>query len=227
MDAETDFGFAVIDDGRAARTGSAEVVFGEGKTPEQLVVLLRHLNEREGRALATRVSAEKARRVQEDLPSCKYDEVSRLLWLGDEVPAGQTSVDAAVDVVVVCAGTSDLPVAEEAAQCCAWFGLRVARVHDVGVAGLHRLLRRVEEIRRAKVVICVAGMEGALPSVVAGLVQAPVIGVPTSVGYGAHLSGLTPLLAMVNACAAGIAVVNVDNGFGAAQFATRIVQGVR
>lgn len=224
MDAETDFGFAVIDDGRAARTGSAEVVFGEGKTPEQLVVLLRHLEAREGRALATRISPEKARRVQEELPACRYDEVSRLLWLGE---APSVSADAPVDVAVVCAGTSDLPVAEEAAQCCAWLGLRLVRVHDVGVAGLHRLMRRIDEIRRARVVIVVAGMEGALPSVIAGLVPAPVVGVPTSVGYGAHLAGLTPLLAMVNACATGIAVVNVDNGFGAAQFAARVIRGSR
>ena len=221
---ETDLGFAVIDDARAERTGWSEVVFGEGKTPEQVASILAHFRDREGRGLATRIDPAKAEAVRAQLPEVQYDAVARLLWIAD-ARRDPFAVVHPGRVTVIAAGTSDLPVAEEAARCAAWCGLDVARITDVGVAGLERLLRRVPEIRASRVVIVVAGMEGALPSVVAGLVRAPVIGVPTSVGYGAHFGGLTPLLAMVNSCAAGVAAVNVDNGFGAAQIAARIIAG--
>jgi NCAIR mutase (PurE)-related protein len=216
---EADLGFAVLDHHRAARTGLGEVVYGEGKTAEQLVALLRNLRARSGKALATRVDAEKAARVQQALPDAVYEAVPRLLYAGDD-PFAATVPGR---VCVVCAGTSDLPVAEEAARCAEWFGLTVDRANDVGVAGLHRLLARLESVRKADVVIAVAGMEGALPSVVGGLVRAPVIAVPTSIGYGANLGGLTALLAIVNACSGGVAAVNIDNGFGAAQVAYRIL----
>jgi NCAIR mutase (PurE)-related protein len=215
---EADLGFAVLDEDRRARTGLPEVVYGAGKTPEHLVAILRKLAEREGRALATRVDADKAAAAVALAPELVYEPVPRLLRLGEPEP-----VTLSGRVCVVSAGTSDLPVAEEAARCAEWFGLDVDRAHDVGVAGLHRLLSRLPAVREAQVVIAVAGMEGALPSVVAGLVRAPVVAVPTSVGYGANLGGLTALLAIVNSCAAGVSVVNIDNGFGAAQVAHRIL----
>lgn len=215
---EQDLGFAVIDEQRSQRTGLPEVVYGAGKRPEQLVQILRHLATHTGRALATRVSADKAARVRELAPAITYEPVPRLLRLGEPAPPVGGGL-----LCVLSAGTSDEPVAEEAARCAEWFGLEVERAYDVGVAGLHRLLSRLEQVRRARVIIAVAGMEGALPSVVAGLVRAPVIAVPTSVGYGANLQGLTALLAVVNSCAAGVSAVNIDNGFGAAQVAHRIL----
>ena len=219
---ETDLGFAVVDDDRERRTGLPEVAFGEKKTPEQLVSILGHVAARGQKALATRVDADKAIQVLDRLPNATYEPMPRLLWSSpDGVAPFEPTLSG--ELCVVAAGTSDLPVSEEAARCAEWFGMRVTRVTDVGVAGLHRLLSRVEALRRADAVIVVAGMEGALPSVVAGLVKAPVIAVPTSVGYGANLGGLTALLAMVNSCAAGVSVVNVDNGFGAAQVAWRIL----
>jgi NCAIR mutase (PurE)-related protein len=221
---ETDLGFAVVDDERRRRTGLPEVAFGAGKTPEQLAAILRHLVGRGEKALATRVDADKAAAVRVLLPDAVYEPVPRLLWA---VPPGiEPFVPAFTGTVaVVCAGTSDGPVAEEAARCAEWFGLSVDRITDVGVAGVHRLLSRTERIDAARVVIAVAGMEGALPSVLAGLVRAPIVAVPTSIGYGAHFEGLAPLLAMMNSCAAGVSVVNIDNGFGAAQVAWRIVAG--
>jgi NCAIR mutase (PurE)-related protein len=219
---ETDLGFAVVDDDRERRTGLPEVAFGEGKTPEQLARILRHVGDRGQKALATRVSAEKAELVRLILPDVVYEPLPRLLW---RAPTSQDPWAPTLtgSVCVIAAGTSDVPVAEEAARCAEWFGLRVNRVTDVGVAGLHRLLKRVDAIREADVVIAVAGMEGALPSVVAGLVRTPVIAVPTSIGYGTNFGGIAPMLAMLNACAAGVAVVNIDNGFGAAQVAWRMV----
>jgi NCAIR mutase (PurE)-related protein len=219
---ETDLGFAVVDDGRPHRTGLPEVVFGEGKTPEQVASILSHLNSRGYKALATRLDERKAEKVLELLPGASYEPVPRMLWSapGDPNPFAATLPG---HVVVASAGTSDLPVAEEAARCAEWSGLAVQRVTDVGVAGLHRLLTRLPDIRSADVIIAVAGMEGALPSVVAGLVRAPVIAVPTSVGYGASFGGVTALLAMLNSCASGVSVVNIDNGFGAAQAAWRIL----
>ena len=227
VDQETALGFAVVDDSRAHRTGLAEVVYGEGKTPEQLAGLLAHLVTRHGRGLATRVDAEKAAAVAALAPHVRYEPVPRLLWAArDGVDAFAPAPDAP-RVVVICAGTSDLPVGEEASRVAEWSGLVVDRVTDVGVAGLHRLLGRLDQIRAAEVCIVVAGMEGALPSVVAGLVRAPVLAVPTSVGYGAHFGGIAPLLGMLNACASGISVVNIDNGFGAANAAFRMTLGRR
>lgn len=221
---DTDLGFAVVDDDRGRRTGLPEVVFGEGKTPDQLAGILKHLVGRGEKALATRVSVEKAAAVKAIDPSVIYEPDSRLLW---KVAQGVTPFVATVErrLCVVAAGTSDRPVAEEAARTAEWFGLPVDRVHDVGVAGLHRLLARMDAVKAADAVIVVAGMDGALPSVVGGLVRTPIIAVPTSVGYGAAFGGLAPLLTMLNACAAGVAVVNIDNGFGAAQVAWRILGG--
>jgi len=223
---QTDLGFAVIDDHRPVRTGIPEVVFGQGKTPEQLVGIFEHLHARHHPALSTRVDSEKAAVVRASLPDATYEPVPRLLW---RAAPGTTPFETTSDrpLWVVSAGTSDLPVAEEAARCAEWFGLEVHRAFDVGVAGLHRVLARAEELSTAHAIIVVAGMEGALPSVVAGLVRIPVIAVPTSVGYGTHLGGLVPLLAMLNSCASGVTVVNVDNGFGAALVAWRILEGVR
>jgi NCAIR mutase (PurE)-related protein len=212
-----DLGFAAVDLARAARTGDPEVVFGEGKSPAQIEGVLRALAAAGQPGLVTRVDAEKAAVLCAALPGLVHHPLPRLLHL----PAGPAPTPQGL-VAVVAAGTSDLPVAEEAAVTAELLGCAVLRVVDVGVAGLHRLLRRVDELRQARVIIVVAGMEGALPSVVTGLVTCPVIGVPTSVGYGANLGGLTALLGMVNSCAAGLAVVNVDNGFGAGLMAARI-----
>jgi hypothetical protein len=220
---ETDLGFAVVDDERERRTGLPEVAYGEGKTPEQLARFLEHQVARNGRGLATRVDEAKADAVRRRLPEAAWDATSRLLWASTGADPFRATLDQRV--AVVCAGTSDLPVMEEAARTAEWFGLRVDRVRDVGVAGLHRLLSRVDALREADVVIAVAGMEGALPSVVAGLVRAPVVAVPTSVGYGTGIGGLAALLGMINSCAVGVAVVNIDNGFGAAQVAWRIATG--
>lgn len=223
---QTDLGFAVVDDDRPVRTGLPEVIFGQGKTPEQLVALLEHLVGRGHGALATRVEPDKARAVRAVLPGAVYEAVPRLLWLvPDGVEPFRTT--STRPLWVVSAGTSDLPVAEEAARCGEWFGLEVHRAWDVGVAGLHRVLARRDDLAGAHAIIAVAGMEGALPGVVSGLVRAPVVAVPTSIGYGTHLGGFAPLLAMLNACASGVSVVNVDNGFGAALVAWRILEGAR
>ena len=219
--AECDLGDTLIDQQRAVRTGLPEVVYGEGKTPEQIARILTVIADREGGALATRVSPEKAEAIAVLAKDVQYSEVSRLLSMG--TPPKRISDQ---EVVVLSAGTSDLAVAQEAKTCAEWFGLTVNMVNDVGVSGLHRLASRLNSLREAAVIIVVAGMEGALPAVVAGLVKAPVIAVPTSVGYGANLDGLTTLLAMVNSCSAGVSVVNIDNGFGAAVVAHRIISGV-
>ena len=212
---------ARVDTQRALRTGVAEVVFCAGKSADQVAQILQRLHAHHGRALGTRATPEQAQQVQEQVPAVAYDPVSRLLALGAvEAEPG------AAPVAVVSAGSADLPVAEEAAQTLEFLGGNVARCYDVGVAGLHRLLAVRPQLERAAVVISVAGMEGALTSVVAGLLAAPVIGVPTSVGYGAHLGGVAALLAMLNSCAAGVAVVNIDNGFGAALMAHAIVRQI-
>lgn len=206
-----DLGFAVLDHHRALRKGFPEVIFGQGKTVDQIAILLERIHARGHNAFATRVSEDKAAGVLERLPAAVYHSQARALTLEAHptVPRGRGTI------AVVTAGTSDLPVAEEAALTIRMFGQRVSRITDVGVAGIHRLLSRSAELRSAEVLIVVAGMEGALPSVVAGLVDRPVIAVPTSVGYGASFQGLAALLAMLNSCASGITVVNIDNGFGA------------
>lgn len=207
---------ARLDHERRDRTGVPEVVFAAGKTLEQNVALVRGLYERAGFALATRVPAEQRLPLVEALPGSVLEPLSGALRLGRLARTGQR-------VAVVCAGTSDLPVAEEAAFALEAFGHDPVRATDVGVAGIHRLFDSLDDLRACRAVIVVAGMEGALPSVVAGLVRAPVIAVPTSVGYGAAFEGLAALLGMLNACAPGIGVVNIDNGFGAAALAHKMI----
>ncbi len=209
---------ARIDTHRALRQGIPEVVYGADKTVEQIVDAARALRQADQDVLATRVDAEKAEGVRERLPEIEYDAVSRLLWIGaDEVPLRGKGT-----ILVVSAGSADLPVAAEAVGVARRFGNKVELLQDVGVAGLHRLLASLELLRSARVLIVVAGMEGALPSVVGGLVDKPVIAVPTSVGYGVALGGVTALLGMLTSCASNVTAVNIDNGFGAAHVATLI-----
>jgi NCAIR mutase (PurE)-related protein len=215
----TDLGFARLDDHRGIRTGDPEVVYGAGKSPDQVVALLGALQERSaGRpALATRLTAEAIDAVTKAFPDALLDTTARCAALGHlPTPAG--------DVAVVSAGTSDEPVAAEAAFVTRAFGAGVRRICDVGVAGIHRLLAERDALASADCLIVVAGMEGALPSVVGGLVGTPAVAVPTSVGYGASFNGLAALLAMLNSCAPGVAVVNIDNGFGAGVFASRVAR---
>jgi NCAIR mutase (PurE)-related protein len=211
--------FATIDHSRELRTGWPEVIFGAGKTPEQVAAIAERIAARGHNVLVTRTTAEAFGLVAARLPQARHHEAARCITV--EV-ARVTPL--AGRVAVVCAGTSDLPVAEEAAVTATFQGAAVTRIYDVGVAGIHRLLGRAGELREADVVLVVAGMEGALPSVVAGLIAAPVVAVPTSVGYGASFQGLAALLAMLNSCAAGLAVVNIDNGFGAAHLACTILR---
>jgi hypothetical protein len=219
-----DIGHARLDLHRSLRQGLPEVVFCQNKTVEQVLAILNKLWQHHDRVLATRVSSEMAVAIQSSLPEARYQPTSRLLTLTrTELP--MPAADAPY-VMVVTGGTSDLPVAEEAAQTAEFLGSRVERAYDVGVAGMHRLLDQRERLFNADVVISVAGMEGALTSVVGGLVSCPVIGVPTSVGYGAHFEGLAPLLAMLNSCATGVAVVNIDNGFGAGVYAHLILRRI-
>jgi NCAIR mutase (PurE)-related protein len=213
----TDLPHSTLDPGRLARQGFPEIIYCQSKTAEQVADNLRALAGANGRAFGTRLDADKAAAVAAALPEACYDALGRTVLLGSMPPAdGRT-------VAVVTAGTSDLPVAAEAASTLAFLGHPVERFNDIGVAGIHRLFGRIDEIQKASVVIVVAGMEGALPSVVGGLVSAPVIAVPTSVGYGAAFSGLAALLGMLNSCASGLTVVNIDNGFGAALAAHRIL----
>jgi len=213
-----DLGFARLDHHRALRNGFPEVILGEGKSPEQLIAIAERMAAAGSRVLVTRLTPEGGERLLAALPGFEYHPTPRLALrrAGSATPTGRGTV------LVVSAGTADLPVAEEAALSAELMGNRVERVYDVGVAGLHRLLERREQLWAAAVLIVVAGMEGALPSVVGGLVDRPVIAVPTSVGYGTSLGGLAALLGMLNTCAAGVVVVNIDNGFGAAAAATRI-----
>ncbi len=211
-----DLGFASLDHHRALRTGFPEVVLGIGKTPEQIAAISEKLAARSDRLLVTRADPEAYRLVRERVPDAKYDVTARAITVDRAREAKRPGV------AICCAGTADLPVAEEARVTAELMGSAVDQMYDVGVAGLHRLLDKAERLRAAKAIVVVAGMEGALPSVVAGLVSAPVIAVPTSVGYGASFRGLAPLLAMLNACAAGVTVVNIDNGFGAGYVAAVI-----
>jgi pyridinium-3,5-biscarboxylic acid mononucleotide synthase len=213
-----DLEFARIDHHRALRQGQPEVVFCEGKTLEQVVAICDRLEAATGSFLGTRASAAMATALQARFPRVVWNETARTVLLSPvDAPAAARG-----PVLIVSAGTSDLPVAEEAAVVAEAFGTRVERLVDVGVAGIHRLLAAGDALQQARVVIVVAGMEGALPSVVGGLVAVPVIAVPTSVGYGASFGGLAALLGMLNSCAAGVTVVNIDNGFGAAAAASRI-----
>ena len=212
-------GFARIDSDRRTRCGRPEVIFGQGKTAEEIARIASIIHEREGHVLATRVSEEQASVIAGLLPQSVYHGRARCLTMGC-APVNP----AHPPVGVLCAGTSDLPVAEEAAITLEAFGRSVERIHDVGVAGIHRLLAVTDRIRSCSVLVVVAGMEGALPSAVAGLVEIPVIAVPTSVGYGASFDGIAALLGMVNSCASGVTVTNIDNGFGAACAADAILR---
>lgn len=215
----TEAAATLLDTHRLIRQGMPEVVFARNKTSQQVSVALFGLLEAHGHALATTVSPDIAAVLSASFPNGSYDATSRLFNIGTMPPR-----DASLVTSVVCAGTSDLPVAEEAAQTLEFAGYHVQRVQDVGVAGLHRLLSKVDALRASKVIIAIAGMEGALPGVIAGLVAAPVIAVPTSVGYGTSFNGLSALLSMLNSCSSGMGVVNIDNGFGAAMLAIRILQ---
>jgi NCAIR mutase (PurE)-related protein len=213
-----DLGFAKVDHHRGLRSGVPEVIFAPGKTPEQIAAVARALLDSGQSVLVTRLAADAAATVCADLPMLTYEPGPRLAyWRRPDLPAVGAGV-----IVVAAAGTADLPVAEEAAMTAELIGHRVDRVYDVGVAGIHRLFANHDRLRAARVLIVVAGMEGALPSVVGGLVDRPLIAVPTSIGYGASFGGLAALLAMLNSCAAGVTVVNIDNGFGAGVAATLI-----
>jgi len=212
-----DLGFANVDHHRALRVGLPEVVFGPGKTPEQLTQIFSRLAKRGNNVLATRVSAEQVRAVRRKLRQAEHHELARALTLTqDETLYGKGRI------AVVSAGTGDIPVAEEALVTAQIMGNEVQHVYDVGVAGIHRLLARRDLLTQARVIIVCAGMEGALPSVVGGLVGVPVIAVPTSVGYGASYQGIAALLGMLNSCASNVSVVNIDNGFGAGYVASII-----
>lgn len=211
-----ELGFAKLDHHRSLRSGFGEVIYCAGKSTEHLVEIYKHFALRDGNIMGTRACEEQYLAVKNVLPEIEYDSLSHILLLQKKKPQQ-------IGRIAICTGgTSDIPVAEEAAITAEYFGSCVDRIYDVGVAGIHRLLSNTEQIRQANCIIAVAGMEGALPGVVAGLVDKPVIAVPTSVGYGAHFQGLSPLLTMLNSCAEGIAVVNIDNGFGAGYLATQI-----
>lgn len=217
MEPFEELGFAKVDHHRGLRQGAAEVIYGAGKTPEQIRAIAQAMTDRGEKAiLITRMAAEAAELVEKSLP-LRYDPLSRVGIVG-QMP----ETDGIGKIVVATGGTSDMPVAEEAALTAEVLGNEVVRLYDVGVAGLHRLLSHMEEIMSARVIIAIAGMEGALASVIGGLADCPVIGVPTSVGYGASMHGLSALLSMLNSCASGVSVVNIDNGFGAGYLASMI-----
>lgn len=216
---QEDLGFAVLDHDRAKRCGFAEVVFAENKQPEHVEAIVESLLERTPGALVTRATPATCERLLTRWPDAECDPAGRTLLVGSPPPPCSGG-----RVAIVTAGTSDLPVAHEALLTAKALGVEADLVTDVGVAGLHRLVSRLERLRSARVIIVVAGMEGALPSVVGGLVDVPVVAVPTSVGYGSSLGGLAALLGMLNSCASGLSVVNIDNGFGASAAAARIVR---
>ncbi len=211
-----DMGFAKLDHHRSLRSGFGEVIYCAGKTCDQVSAIMERFAQRGSNVLGTRATPQQYEAAKQVLPEIQYDEISGVLSY-TLVPVEQTGL-----VTVCTGGTSDMAVAEEAAKTAEFFGARVERIYDVGVAGIHRLFARLEDIRRANCVIAVAGMEGALAGVLAGLIQSPVVAVPTSIGYGANFGGLSALLTMLNSCAEGIGVVNIDNGFGAGYLATQI-----
>jgi pyridinium-3,5-biscarboxylic acid mononucleotide synthase len=215
-----DLGYAMVDHHRALRQGVPEVIFAEGKTAEQVIGIARGLARGGNNVMATRVEATKAQTVIEALEGARYNDVARIVTFEQKAitPLGKNPV------ALVCAGTSDMPVAEECAETLRMLGISIERIYDVGVAGVHRLLAKREIFERCAIAVVVAGMEGALPSAVGGMVSIPLIAVPTSVGYGAALGGLTALGCMLTSCASGITVCNIDNGFGAAFAAARILQ---
>jgi pyridinium-3,5-biscarboxylic acid mononucleotide synthase len=212
-----DLGFAQVDLHRSLRKNFPEVIFGAGKTPAQVLAIASKLAEREQHVLVTRITIDHARALRKKFPRAVFYEAAGCLTIESKPRRKRPGT-----ITVLCAGTSDLPVAEEAAITAAVMGNNVERIYDVGVAGLHRVLQRLDDLQRANVLVVVAGMEGALPSVVAGLVARPVIAVPTSVGYGASFGGIAALLGMLNSCGSGVTVVNIDNGFGAGYAASQI-----
>ena len=212
-----DLGFAQVDTHRALRKNFPEVIFGAGKTPEQVVKIAAKILERGQQVLVTRITAEHARALRKKFKRAIHHALARCVTIEKKPLPKRPGF-----IAVVCAGTSDLPVAEEAAVTAEIMGNRVERIHDVGVAGLHRMLARLDSLQSANVIVAVAGMEGALPSVIAGLVSRPVIAVPTSIGYGANFGGIAALLAMLNSCGSGVTVVNIDNGFGGGYAASQI-----
>lgn len=212
-----DLGYAKVDNHRELRVGYPEIIYCAGKTPEQIRGIVEVMMKKGNNILGTRASKEAFLAVKEICPSAEYDEISKILKINNrEIELTDTYI------AVVTAGTSDIPVSEEATITAEFLGNRVERIYDVGVAGIHRLFDRIDVIRGAKVVIVVAGMEGALASVIGGMIDKPLIAVPTSVGYGANFGGLSALLCMLNSCASGVSVVNIDNGFGAAYSASMI-----
>ena len=213
----TDLGFAKIDTARELRVGYPEIIYCAGKTTEQVKEIFKYLNTKESNILGTRASKEMYLEVLKSCPGAEYNELGRTI----SVKKKQVELTSTY-IAIVTAGTSDMFVSEEAAVTCELFGNKVEKIVDVGVAGIHRLFNKLEVIRGAKVIIVIAGMEGALASVVGGLVDKPVIAVPTSVGYGASFKGLAALLSMLNSCSSGVSVVNIDNGFGAGYFASMI-----
>lgn len=215
---EEDLGFAKIDHQRTLRNGFPEVIFGQGKSTKQVVSIVASLVSVGSTVLVTRTSEDVYKVLSSKYPNCEFNELAKTIVL----PAGEIKPTGG-KVAVLSAGTADLPVAEEASVTAEVMGNQVEKIYDVGVAGIHRLFNRLDQICKADVVIAVAGMEGALASVTAGLIDKPVIAVPTSIGYGANFGGLAALLAMLNSCATGIGVVNIDNGFGAAALATKII----
>lgn len=211
-----DLGFAKLDHHRMLRSGFGEVVYCSGKSTEHLVRIFQSFNEKNINIMGTRASNEQYEAIKAFIPEAEYDEMSRIVKIMKTIPEK-------TGLIAVCTGgTSDIAVAEEAAQTAEFFGSRVMRVYDVGVAGIHRLLSKIDDINKANCIVAVAGMEGALPGVIAGMSDKPVIAVPTSIGYGANFNGLSSLLTMLNSCAEGIAVVNIDNGFGAGYMSTQI-----
>lgn len=211
-----DLGFAKIDHDRESRKGFPEVVLCEGKTTDQVVKIMDKMGEKSKNILGSRAEKEVFEEVKKVLPDARYNELGKMI-VREKSPLKKVG-----NILIVSAGTSDQPVVEEAAETAKIMGNKVTRLVDAGVAGVHRLLNNVDKLSEAKVIIVVAGMDGALPSVVAGLVNKPVIAAPTSVGYGANLGGIAPLLTMLNSCASGVGVVNIDNGFGAAYLASSI-----
>jgi len=212
-----EMGFARLDTHRSVRTGFPEVIFCSGKPDDFLVSIYQKMYELNGEVFGTRASEHQYELVKKVIPEVQYDNVSKILKVNSRTPRELIG-----NIAIVTAGTADIPVAEEAAQTAEYFGTKVTRLFDVGVSGIHRLLSNIDEIQAANCVVAVAGMEGALASVVGGLVSKPVIAVPTSVGYGASFGGVSALLTMINSCANGISVVNIDNGYGAGYIATQI-----
>ena len=212
-----DLRFAKIDHHRELRKGFPEIIYGLGKTDKQVLAIAQEIVKKGSSLLITRVEAPTYKKLKRAIPKARYNPAAKTVYLKQRPPAAGKG-----KIIVLTAGTSDIPVAEEAFVTCDMLGNEVERIYDVGVAGLHRLLGEYDKFKQAKVIIAVAGMEGALPSVVAGLVSVPVIAVPTSVGYGASFKGLAALLAMLNSCPGGVSVVNIDNGFGAAYLASLI-----